>query len=571
MNRATAQFFDARTLATTPVEFEADDEVFRVHFADGTARTAPIAQVRFSHRLGDVPRFITLPDESSLETADNTAVDALLARRRRGRFAALIHLLEQHSTFAAVATVLLVCTVSAGLFFGLPIAAREAAQAVPVSIENHAGRQAYETFQNFLGPSRLTPFERARVSRQAEALASRLGLPGKPQVRFHTFGPHPNAFALPGGTIVMTDALVKLATPEELDAVLAHEFAHWQRRHTLQSIFRGSAALLLVTAVTGDLSTLTAFAATIPITLLQRGYSREFETEADADAIESLRRAGIDPRHMASILHKLEAAREAGPQDYSYLSTHPATEDRKRRADPAGTFRELTDPTGPYTFSALEKPPAFLAIAAPDVPAEFARSKAAASVEVTWVITAEGLVRDAAITNDAADSLRAATLAAIERWKFAPAEKDGRKVATLTHARIDFRGAERPRLQTEVSLPRAPKTRDAAQPQAPRESPPILQQPPASPVYPPELRAAGIEGEVVVEYIVDEQGVVVAAEALESTDAAFEAPALDAVRAWRFTPGKKEGRGVRTRVKQTITFQLDEDPLPPATDAPPQR
>jgi len=566
MNRATAQFFDARTLATKPVEFEADDEVFRVHFSDGTAHTVPLAQVKFSHRLGDVPRFITLPDESSLETADNAAVDALLARRRRGRFAALIHVLEQHSTFAAVATVLLVCTVSAGLFFGLPIAAREAAQAVPVSIENHAGRQAYETFQNFLGPSRLTSFERARVSRQAEALASRLGLPGKPQVRFHTFGPHPNAFALPGGTIVMTDALVKLATPEELDAVLAHEFAHWQRRHTLQSIFRGSAALLLVTAVTGDLSTLTAFAATIPITLLQRGYSREFETEADADAIESLRRAGIDPRHMASILHKLEAAREAGPQDYSYLSTHPATEERKRRADPDGTFRELADPDGPFTFSAVAQSPVpttALAIAA----APEARRDKTTVVEVEFVISPDGKVGEARVVSAPVPDLDEHTLSSVRKWRFEPGERAGKRVATLTHARVAFRTEGRPIVRTEITdyaraKPKVAKSKANVTPDTPFDVPPVLKHPAAVPDYPLELRAAGVEGEVLVEYIVDIRGVVVQARAVKSTHEAFAEPAVNAVRAWTFEPARKAGVPVITRVQQTVTFNLDDEPTP---------
>lgn len=567
MNRTPAQFFDARTLATTPVEFEADDEVFRVHFADGTTRAAPLAQVKFSHRLGDVPRFITLPDESSLETADNAAVDALLAQRGRGRLVALIHLLEQHAQVAAVATVLLVATVATALFFGLPVAARQAALAVPASLEAGAGQQAYSSFSQFLGPSSLTSFERARITRQAEALAERLGLPTKPTVRFHTFGPHPNAFALPGGTIILTDELVRIATPPELDAVLAHEYAHWQRRHTLQSIFRGSAALLLVTTVTGDLSTLTAFTATIPLTLLQRGYSREFELEADADALASLRRAGIDSRHLASILHKLEAARKGGSQDYSYLSTHPDTEERKRRADPANTFRELADPNGPFTFSAVEQSPvptrALAIAAAPEV-----RRDKTTVVEVEFVISPDGKVEQARVVSAPVPELDERTLSSIRQWHFEPGERAGKRVATLTHAQVAFLADGRPIVRTEITdyapaKPKAPPTKADVTPTEAFDAPPVLKRPAAMPDYPLELRAAGIEGEVLVEYTIDVRGSVVEAQALTSTHEAFAEPAVTAVRAWKFEPARKGLAPVKARVQQTVTFKLDGEPTPP--------
>jgi len=135
--------------------------------------------------------------------------------------------------------------------------------------------------------------------------------------------------------LVVSAALGALANDEELAAVLAHEIGHWQLRHGLQGVLRSSAALLLVSTVSGDLSALTTFAGTIPFVLLQRGYSREFEEAADAYAVDLLRQADISVAHFATILKKLENARPGSGQDLTYLSTHPATHDRIKRVNPA--------------------------------------------------------------------------------------------------------------------------------------------------------------------------------------------------------------------------------------------
>lgn len=139
----------------------------------------------------------------------------------------------------------------------------------------------------------------------------------------------PNAFALPGNVIIVTDELVQLpASDDEIAAVLAHELGHLERRHGLQSLLRGSFAVLLVAAVTGDLSALTSFAGTIPLTILTAGYSRDLEREADRDALGLLRARGINPRAFSSALAKLDDAYASLQRNSTYVSTHPATAER---------------------------------------------------------------------------------------------------------------------------------------------------------------------------------------------------------------------------------------------------
>ena len=88
---------------------------------------------------------------------------------------------------------------------------------------------------------------------------------------------------------------------------------------------------------------MTKLAVALPTLLMQSGYSRTFETEADSFAFERLKSVGLSPSYFAEMMELLEqdhAARNdkpAGkaadaPPALEYLSTHPATAERIRRA-----------------------------------------------------------------------------------------------------------------------------------------------------------------------------------------------------------------------------------------------
>ncbi len=77
-----------------------------------------------------------------------------------------------------------------------------------------------------------------------------------------------------------------------------------------------------------------------------------------------------------------------------------------------------------------------------------------------------------------------------------------------------------------------------------------------APKYPGAMATAGIEGSVVVSFIIDKAGEVQAARAVSSTRLEFEAAAVAAVEQWKFEPGRKNGRDVNTQVSQRIDFNL---------------
>lgn len=148
-----------------------------------------------------------------------------------------------------------------------------------------------------------------------------------------------NAFAAPGGLIFVSRGLLRCCPTEDaVAAVLAHEIAHVEKQHGLQSIKKSrlsSAFVLLGTESAKaygaqELADLTsAFEGSINdtvTTMVNHGYSRSFEYEADAAAVTILRRAGYDPAALVVMLETMQTRMHPG--DGGFAQTHPAPGDR---------------------------------------------------------------------------------------------------------------------------------------------------------------------------------------------------------------------------------------------------
>ncbi len=77
-----------------------------------------------------------------------------------------------------------------------------------------------------------------------------------------------------------------------------------------------------------------------------------------------------------------------------------------------------------------------------------------------------------------------------------------------------------------------------------------------SPHYPPQLRREGIEGEVVVTFVVDMAGRVITAQVEQGSRTEFAREALAAIKRWRFEPGTRRGQPVRFRMSLPVVFSL---------------
>jgi protein TonB len=78
-----------------------------------------------------------------------------------------------------------------------------------------------------------------------------------------------------------------------------------------------------------------------------------------------------------------------------------------------------------------------------------------------------------------------------------------------------------------------------------------------APVFPRELRSAGISGVVFVNCLIDEHGAVTDMKVEKTTNAEFVEPALTALKKWRFKPAERDGTKVAIRVSIPIRFSLD--------------
>ncbi|TVQ24071.1 MAG: peptidase M48 [Spirochaetaceae bacterium] len=148
-----------------------------------------------------------------------------------------------------------------------------------------------------------------------------------------------NAFAAPSGLVFVTRGMLRLAGSEdEVASILAHEIAHIQHRHGLQSIRTSRVtAALTSAALTGaqfatssEIRELTAVFEDsiddVTQTLFTAGYSRRSETEADVSAVEIMRRVGYDPRALVRFLERMQD--QWNPDGPGFAQTHPSPESR---------------------------------------------------------------------------------------------------------------------------------------------------------------------------------------------------------------------------------------------------
>jgi protein TonB len=77
-----------------------------------------------------------------------------------------------------------------------------------------------------------------------------------------------------------------------------------------------------------------------------------------------------------------------------------------------------------------------------------------------------------------------------------------------------------------------------------------------APTYPAELRKAKVEGVVSLIFVLDETGRVEDPRVENSSRPEFEKPALEAIRKWRFSPGQKDGKAVRTYIRVPMRFRV---------------
>jgi beta-barrel assembly-enhancing protease len=224
-----------------------------------------------------------------------------------------------------------IAAAAAALWFLWPPVADLAAGLVPRSWEDRLGRRLVEelltTGEVCDEPAGTEALHRLTV-RLTEHLSTRVTVTVVDRAEV-------NAFAAPGGHILLLSGLIETAgSAEEVAGVLAHEIGHTVERHGMRSMVRNLGAGLIFELLTGGSS----LGSVAPV-LTMLAYSRDFEAEADARAVELLVAADIRTDGLADFFARLAREEERLPQVFAYLSTHPAAALRQiatARGSPAG-------------------------------------------------------------------------------------------------------------------------------------------------------------------------------------------------------------------------------------------
>ena len=313
---------DSTAGRTVQVSLAGDD--LRIADAGEPERVHRRDRLAIPEYMPGVPLTVRLPDGSSLEIADDRFARQLAARSGR-----LLAFFERH--LVLLAALLLAASLVPYAFHRLALPAMTPMIAERLTVEDirqledriFAQLVQAEFFEILEGDEYV--HQRALIADQGARLAAAVA-DSEFSYQFilvsgRRFGA--NAFALPGGRVLVTDRLADLLTEGQLAGVLAHEIAHIELRHSMNALIRSSVFGAFMLLMLGDI-----WSIVLPSAISDLAYSRADELAADCQAASYLAAAGMDPQLIGSALEELFGdSRIAEP--LRYLSTHPDRQQRR--------------------------------------------------------------------------------------------------------------------------------------------------------------------------------------------------------------------------------------------------
>ncbi|MGA0404677.1 MAG: M48 family metallopeptidase [bacterium] len=282
--------------------------------------------------VGSLPYKILLAEGHLFEAENNQETKKFLEFCQKPNAESWLSYLEQKKTVILVGIIILAGLVITVPKYGLPWMGDQVAHWIPQSWLMMAGDETLEILdESFFSPSELAPQDQDQFTKEFNRMAS---LVLKDQTARLVFRQSeeigPNAFALPGGLVVLTDELVEIAEDQAgVIGVLAHELGHVQLKHPARRLVRSLMALALVSLIFDDAATFAEELAAISGSLISLAYTREFEEEADRAGKEILIGAGLSPIPLADLLQKLsDGCEENCSQFPEWLTTHPSVPSR---------------------------------------------------------------------------------------------------------------------------------------------------------------------------------------------------------------------------------------------------
>ena len=297
--------------------------------------SAHLSELQIDPPLGGVPRKITFPDGAVFETTDHEAIEALTGRTA----GSILHSYEGFNR--RLIGVVIACLAAGWVLwrYGLDIMAAAAIAVTPPAVIEQIDVGSMQTMDYTMAePSNLTDDEKAQAERVYRRLVN--ALPEDIQ-QAHSFellfrdmpGMGPNAFALPGGTMVMTDDFVAdFPDADVMAGVLGHEIGHVVEQHGLKRIYRSLSMYVLIAFLAGDVGPILEDVVLEGNVLLSLSFSREQETRADQFGLKLAAASGFDPAGLKRFFIDLDG-RFGGSEPPQWQSTHPSNAARVEAID----------------------------------------------------------------------------------------------------------------------------------------------------------------------------------------------------------------------------------------------
>jgi Zn-dependent protease with chaperone function len=330
-----------------------ENQLFSARYFDGKTAKAHEVQVKLGNATGDVMLAVLQNDTelfrrstTQLQISDpfnGTATrvelgeNAVLEVAQGQAFWQKLETLGHKKTFVqrsqtswnwaigSVAAILLVGFLT--FRYGIPWAAVHVANSLPPTVDTFIGEQAWPAIEKeFLKPSKLSVERQTKLREGFAAIVANIKDAPTYDLQFRGSTVGPNAFAIPGGKIVMTDELVALTKDDNaIYGVLLHELGHVKYRHSLRNIVQTTAATTLISIWLGDVSSLVAL---IPGALTTMKYSRDLETESDLYAFKAMVDNKIPTKPLAELFVKMSSGVELNSTIEGLISSHPVTKER---------------------------------------------------------------------------------------------------------------------------------------------------------------------------------------------------------------------------------------------------
>ena len=293
---------------------------------------APLSQIEVDWPIGRQPRKLTLPDGTVFETDDHETIGQIVGT------SAATELHKWEAFHPRLLGFVLACVVGVWIIYryGLDIlvAGAVALTPPPLVAQIDKGTMQVIDFQ-MAEETLLDTTDQARVEDIFANLLPHIEeVPKGTEFRLlfrNMPGMGPNAFALPGGTVVMTDEFVT-SFPEEdvLAGVLGHEIGHVVERHGMRQLYRSLTIYILIAMMAGDTGPFLEEILLEGNVLLSLSHSRAHERSADKFGVALTARAGYDPAGLKVFFDEISGRFGEPPR---WLSTHPGSNERSADID----------------------------------------------------------------------------------------------------------------------------------------------------------------------------------------------------------------------------------------------